>query len=111
MPTRDEIKNLILEIIRESGLKLRPNYSTPLVIDTSITTEKTYDLRKLFNYEADMATEISVLSVGGGLSMRWNDNPTLTAMLQGDQIEEDIRTLVVKGAGAGSALLWISTRI
>lgn len=97
----------IADLLRDVINNLRrDNISTIIELDTSLTTLTNVNLNKII--EGGMIRSISVLDVGGGLSLQLSIGDAFTA-LKGDTISnEEISTLRYVGAGAGTAIIRVT---
>lgn len=102
MSFEDEILGLLREIAHNTRLKTE-NIHELYELDTSITDVQTLHVSK------DLGTpalSVSILDIGGGLSLAPSDE-TLFEVIDGDQLfNEDFNILRWKGSGAaGTAIL------
>lgn len=98
--------NSILKRIFESQKK-RTNYHISYYIDTSNTTRRKIDLS---NDMGIPASELTVLSIGGGFDIEINDEPKYTPAANFQVTDESIDYVYVTGNGAaGSARIRFGT--
>ena len=96
------LTKILLELrILNKHISVRTNAIAVIEIDTSIITRRSYNIEKAFNSPKNiLATQLTVLDLGGGFSINVNGSGALTAVYGYSIENEEINNIEIVGSGA-----------